>query len=179
MSRPRKRTSVQKALIQLRKKLGLSQQGLSEALKVTSISVCRWETSRPPTGFSLLKLEQFAHDSSAPEIAAIFRRAIDVERPKHFYKFPVPPDEEALREQRFEAHERGTLRRQRAYLQVLDILVQAHADLTNMPLPEGDSGNYRIWDNTQKNLEWLLKHEKEDFQKYGESVQWNDGSSQY
>jgi transcriptional regulator with XRE-family HTH domain len=184
MSSKRKKTAVQKALTQLRKSLGMTQQELSERLGVILNSVSRWESSRPPSGHSLWQLQRFARDVGAPEIAAIFQRAIDQENPKHTFTLPMPPDTEALAELRAAAHhfeaaqsesseEDGGLwaarealsRRVRtAYVAALRGLQYQHAVLLSLPFDEDEwyAGTLRIWENTQKDLEWLLKHEEKD-----------------
>src|SRR5215469_12905886 len=72
----RKSTPVQKALMALRKALGMTQQQLSEALKVTVVTVCRWETVRPPSGLSLVRLADFATESGKLDIAEVFRKTV-------------------------------------------------------------------------------------------------------
>jgi transcriptional regulator with XRE-family HTH domain len=72
----KKKTQVQLALIELRRRLGMTQQGLSEALHVTMVSVCRWETSRPPAGLSLIRLAKYARDAGLNDVAVIFEEEL-------------------------------------------------------------------------------------------------------
>jgi transcriptional regulator with XRE-family HTH domain len=161
MSRQREKTPVQKALIQLRKMRGMTQQQFSEAVGVTMISVNRWETSRPPTGPSLWRLVKYALDSGAFEIAAVFQRAADK-------SLPIPPpnraDEQALKELRHAAQYDPALRER--YLAVLRKLATAHAELMNMSWSEEIQLQLGLewedWEETQKDLEWMLKHVKKE-----------------
>jgi transcriptional regulator with XRE-family HTH domain len=72
----RKKTPIQQAIINLRERLHLTQQQLAMAMNVTVVSVCRWETSRPPAGFSLVQLMDFARRSGAADLADIFEKAV-------------------------------------------------------------------------------------------------------
>jgi transcriptional regulator with XRE-family HTH domain len=74
--KPRKSTPTQKAVIALRRELGMTQQQLSEAMKVTVVTVCRWETVRPPSGLSLVRLADFAMESGKFQIAEVFRKTV-------------------------------------------------------------------------------------------------------
>lgn len=69
------KTPVQDAIVNLRKRLCLTQAAFALRIGVTAVTVCRWETSRPPTGTSLALLEQFAARWGQPGIAAVFRQA--------------------------------------------------------------------------------------------------------
>lgn len=71
------KTPVQEALINLRVKLGLTQQDVADALDVTQISVCRWETCRPPSGWSLAMLANWAREEKAEEVAQVFEQALE------------------------------------------------------------------------------------------------------
>jgi transcriptional regulator with XRE-family HTH domain len=155
MSR-RKKTPVQSALIDLRERLQMTQQQLAQALSVSTVSVCRWETSRPPTGLSLQTLARFAEESRALEEAAILQDALnDEQRP--YLKLPIAPDEEALRELRRGANFFPGIRR--AYLDVLHKLRDAHEGLLRDALRvEREGLEHELLDNTQKNLEWMVKN---------------------
>jgi transcriptional regulator with XRE-family HTH domain len=71
----RKKTPVQKALIEMRRRLQLTQQQLAIALKVGLPTVGRWESTRSPTGSSLLQLARFAHDAGEHESYLVFLKA--------------------------------------------------------------------------------------------------------
>lgn len=68
-------TQVREELISLRKALGMTQQELSNHLKVALTTVARWETVRTPARKELLKLELLAVDSGLPVVAENFRKA--------------------------------------------------------------------------------------------------------
>jgi transcriptional regulator with XRE-family HTH domain len=75
-ARVKGKTPVQVALRTLREKLNMTQQEFSNALGVTMITVCRWETSRPPSGQSLVRLALFALGRGELEANEIFRNAL-------------------------------------------------------------------------------------------------------
>lgn len=75
-SKKRTRTECQQALVDLRERLGLTQRKLALALDVTVVSVCRWETSRPPSGTVLAKLADFARSSGQVDLAELFNRCL-------------------------------------------------------------------------------------------------------
>jgi transcriptional regulator with XRE-family HTH domain len=74
MSR-KKKTAVQQALIAMRKKFNLTQQQLAKAMKVTLVTVSRWESSRSPTGASLAQLAAFAQQAGDVESAGLFHES--------------------------------------------------------------------------------------------------------
>jgi transcriptional regulator with XRE-family HTH domain len=74
-----KKTNTQQALLALREHLGLTQRALALALDVTVVTVCRWETSRPPSGASLVRLAAFARASGEGDLAKIFSQSFDAE----------------------------------------------------------------------------------------------------
>jgi transcriptional regulator with XRE-family HTH domain len=78
MSR-RKKTQIQQAVVDLRKRLSLTQRELAAALNATVTTVCRWETSRPPSGASVLQLAHFARSAGETEIANIFNESFSQE----------------------------------------------------------------------------------------------------
>jgi transcriptional regulator with XRE-family HTH domain len=59
----------------MRKRLHLTQQQLAKAMKVTLVTVSRWESSRSPTGASLAQLAAFAQQAGDIENAGIFHGA--------------------------------------------------------------------------------------------------------
>ena len=71
------RTPIQRALRTLREKLCMTQQQFSNELGAATISVCRWETSRPPRGFTLAQLATFARRFGVLEVAEVFEKALD------------------------------------------------------------------------------------------------------
>jgi DNA-binding transcriptional regulator YiaG len=78
------KTPAQMALLAMRDKLYLTQQELAAAMGVTSVSVCRWETSRSPAGMSLLRLFLFARRAGARQAAGVFQEALAEELRREF-----------------------------------------------------------------------------------------------
>jgi transcriptional regulator with XRE-family HTH domain len=74
-----KKMPVQRALIVLRSQLDLTQEALARELRVSPVSVCRWETIRPPSGFTLLQLAVFALAQGARDSAKVFHEALKAE----------------------------------------------------------------------------------------------------
>jgi DNA-binding transcriptional regulator YiaG len=69
-------TPSQAAILGLRKKLKWTQREMANWLGVSVISVCRWETVRPPKGLSLMKLIGLARSVKAAEEEAVFEEAL-------------------------------------------------------------------------------------------------------
>jgi transcriptional regulator with XRE-family HTH domain len=69
---------VQKALIELRRRLGETQQSMSDRLGVSLQSIARWETSDPPVNITLATLHQIAEDNGHHDLADAFKAALDV-----------------------------------------------------------------------------------------------------
>ena len=75
---PRKlRTAVQQALVDLRRRLGMTQLELAAALDVTPVTVARWETAYPPRENGLSKLAEFADSRGELIYASIFNGALE------------------------------------------------------------------------------------------------------
>jgi transcriptional regulator with XRE-family HTH domain len=70
------RREIQWAIVALRQKLNFSQNELAQAMQVHPVTVCRWETSRPPRGESLLQLFAFAQQADVPLVVSAFRKAL-------------------------------------------------------------------------------------------------------
>jgi transcriptional regulator with XRE-family HTH domain len=70
-----KRTAVQDAVLDLRHRLGMTQERFALALHVGLVTVARWERSREPTGISLARLELLAIQLNQQELANIFHTA--------------------------------------------------------------------------------------------------------
>ena len=71
-SKKRTRTPVQRALIELRTKLGHSQESLAREMDVTLPTVGKWETSTPPAGVALAALHALAVMKGHPELGQVF-----------------------------------------------------------------------------------------------------------
>jgi len=66
--------------------------GLASQLNVTVTCVCRWETSRPPSGMSLLQLSRFAQAAGEIEISNILAQPLAPECvPEVDYQTWPPP----------------------------------------------------------------------------------------
>jgi transcriptional regulator with XRE-family HTH domain len=68
----KEKTRVQKALIQMRRQLNLTQQQLAARLNVALPTVGKWESTRSPTGESLIQLAAFAYRTGQHETAKVF-----------------------------------------------------------------------------------------------------------
>jgi transcriptional regulator with XRE-family HTH domain len=73
----RKRTPVQVALIELRGRLGHSQESLARQLKVSLPTVGKWETTTPPTAVALAVLYKLAADNGHEKLARVFDTALE------------------------------------------------------------------------------------------------------
>lgn len=76
------KADIQAAILELRKILDVSQQGLATLLSLPVATVTRWESSRPPRGVHLAKLHSFAREASDQHpslipIANFLSRAMD------------------------------------------------------------------------------------------------------
>jgi transcriptional regulator with XRE-family HTH domain len=59
-------------LLDMRRTLGLSQRELAKQMGKAVITVAKWETSRSPSGQSLVDLRNFAHAKNLPDHEAAF-----------------------------------------------------------------------------------------------------------
>jgi transcriptional regulator with XRE-family HTH domain len=71
--------SLNTAVKELRRALGLSQQAFASELKLSIRAVVNYEKSRAPSARALAQLEQLASDNDHPELARIFRDALGSE----------------------------------------------------------------------------------------------------
>jgi transcriptional regulator with XRE-family HTH domain len=88
-----RRTPVQKALIELRRLLGETQQSMSDRLGVSLQSVARWETTEPPVNITLATLHQIAVENNYVELAQAFRDALETLKEKQRRKVDDIMDE--------------------------------------------------------------------------------------
>ena len=72
----KQRTPVQDAVLELRKSQGWSQQAFATFLGKSINSVAVWETSRPPTGLSLILLKEASTRLRRRDLAEVFDRAV-------------------------------------------------------------------------------------------------------
>jgi transcriptional regulator with XRE-family HTH domain len=159
MSSPK--TEVQEAVIALRRALGLTQQQLSEAMKVTVVTVCRWETVRPPSGLSLVRLADFARDSGNDRIETIFRRAIFDTYHKS-YSF-TPEKGRAAQSVLFELLPAiETPEGERLYREVLLMMRRIHMRLMKMARSGAikTMGSIESQKSVLEDLDWELKYEE-------------------
>jgi transcriptional regulator with XRE-family HTH domain len=145
MSTPK--TDVQKTLIAMRHRLNLTQQQLAVALKVSAVTVGRWESTRSPTGTSLTQLAAFAHEAGDEEGARVFHGAafpekihieIDFARSEADRMAKAP--DAALKQIRENRRNRAV---KREYICVLRALLRAHQVLTHQAL-EGLKGKSNV-----------------------------------
>jgi transcriptional regulator with XRE-family HTH domain len=156
-----RKTDIQEAVIALRKELGLTQQQLSEAMKVTVVTVCRWETVRPPSGLSLVRLAEFARQSGNDRIAGIFQSVI-FETYHKSYGF-VPEKGRAAQSVLIELlaaleNPEGA----RAYREVLLALRRAHLRLMKLARSGAIemTGSIEGQKSVLEDLDWELRYEE-------------------
>jgi transcriptional regulator with XRE-family HTH domain len=152
---PREKTPAQAALLTLRKKLGWTQRQLSEALGVTSVTVCRWESRRPPTGLSLVQLANFARDSGELATAQAFQQALfEHAGTRMIRRLPESAIESALRE--LQENRDPAVRRE--YLKLLWTLERVHALVIRQALANGmDTEACWQLQRTHQALQWEIE----------------------
>jgi transcriptional regulator with XRE-family HTH domain len=64
--------TIQRAILELRKALSLTQRGLAAKLQTSNSSIPKYEKGRIPDATVLLRLEHLAEDGGQHELAAIF-----------------------------------------------------------------------------------------------------------
>jgi transcriptional regulator with XRE-family HTH domain len=79
MPKRKSRPELSKTLIELRKRLGETQESLARRLNVSLQTVALWETKRPPQGIVLLRLSSLAAEHQHADLAQIFEGAVDNE----------------------------------------------------------------------------------------------------
>jgi transcriptional regulator with XRE-family HTH domain len=158
MSRRKTKTPVQIALRALRTKLGLSQQSLAVAMNMSVVTVCRWETSRPPSGYSLLQLAQFAHSNGAYDIANVFEEALrEEENPPDFLVIRMNEDTAEIAVSELRANS-GDPVIEREYLEILRRLYRAHTILIERRLMgKAKEISYEQLNETHEDLEGDLR----------------------
>ncbi len=77
------RSSVTKAVQELRSHFGETQQQFAQRIKTAVVTIARWETSRPPSGEALERLLALAQSENLAECTHVFEQALkgDVEPP--------------------------------------------------------------------------------------------------
>lgn len=65
--------NISETIRKLRNRIGKTQQAFGELLGVATVTVARWETSRPPQRAWLEKLAQLSEAHQIPEYALAFR----------------------------------------------------------------------------------------------------------
>jgi transcriptional regulator with XRE-family HTH domain len=171
VSRKKNRTSQQQAVVSLRKSLGLTQRELAAALKVTVTTVCRWETSRPPSGAHLRELARFAHDAGEIEICNILMQPFAPEESPELLRelrgTPTPlPVEDACSELRLYCKDYPLIADQ--YLKLLEHLKDVHVALVIEAIaalgrsPSTEQANKVLqFQRTHERLQEEVKHAKE------------------
>ena len=79
MPKRKSRPELSSTLIELRKRLGETQESLARRLNVSLQTVALWETRRPPQGIVLLRLSSLAEEYQHADLAQIFEAAVDNE----------------------------------------------------------------------------------------------------
>jgi transcriptional regulator with XRE-family HTH domain len=87
MSRPtsRPKSDVSLAITRLRESLGETQHEFARRLRLTPVSVARYETSREPRGAILERLYRLGAKHHPPS-AKVFRRALDDEKEQQYLR---------------------------------------------------------------------------------------------
>ena len=70
---------MSQALIELRRRLGETQESLARRLNVSLQTVALWETKRPPQGIVLALLSRLAEQHQHADLAQIFLGAVENE----------------------------------------------------------------------------------------------------
>jgi hypothetical protein len=109
-------------------------------------------------------LSEFAHEKGAPEISAVFRRAIDKD-PSPLYGIPMRnPDDVALKYLRMEAADSGIPEIRELYIAVLVKLRNAHLAMMGQLHASGWLGSGRMPEEglstTLRDLEWEIQEQK-------------------
>jgi transcriptional regulator with XRE-family HTH domain len=165
MSTRKKRTPIQEAVRQLRQRLNLTQERLAQQLGVVLASVARWESSRPPKGYSLARLHMFAQRfEQTQDLSEIFFQAAEAERQSVISKLPRSVPEKALWQVATMARLRPEKMKE-PYLAALRALLAAHANLLSMPWPEEAFDEGLDWDITHYELKREIKREEEQSKK--------------
>ena len=123
------KTPVQKAIVALRKRLGdITQQDLAVRMGKTVGTIARWETSYPPSGWTLLELERFALEAGCPDVALVFAQArSDEPRMVHI---PMTIDERLFHDGVMDVLRNERTEKMRAHrLKILDAIISGLSDL--------------------------------------------------
>jgi transcriptional regulator with XRE-family HTH domain len=167
------KTRVQLALRALRQKMGMSQQRFSEALGVTLVTICRWETSRPPTGHTLAELARFArHIAQDAEAADVFDQAF-LEDPAAQKRVRMPESivESTLRD--IQTNKADPEMRQ-AYIEILQAMERAYAMLVEHGLASKQGmaeHQFQAMTRFHQLLKWELESEKRAHTEYWKRIQ--------
>lgn len=163
------KTVVQQALLDLRKRLGMTQQDLAFALMRSVITVCRWENTSPPSKNSLLQIAQYAREMRAIEIAETLERELCKTGTAPLPATPLAAlkinwsNEKALEEACFSLRANREIPAVgREYLKALRAVSQAHALLIEQARKGAQTNNpWKYFQNVQDNLEEQLAYEKQ------------------
>lgn len=88
-----RRTPVSRALIELRSRMGETQQSLSALLGCSLQSVARWETTAPPVNMALANLHRMAAGAGHHDLAKVFMDALEALKGKQRRKLDDTMDE--------------------------------------------------------------------------------------
>jgi transcriptional regulator with XRE-family HTH domain len=155
------KTDAQKALIAMRRRLNLTQERLAIAMKVSAVTVGRWESTRSPTGSSLAQLAAFAHEAGDAESAKIFHQAafpgrIFIDLDKLEAQSKARAAEAALRQIRTYIRSPAV---RAEYVKVLRAIQRAHRVFTYQAVEalKGESGFYADFESIAKAQQNLRK----------------------
>jgi transcriptional regulator with XRE-family HTH domain len=166
-----RKTVVQQALLDLRKRLEMTQQDLAIAMSKTVVTICRWETVRPPSGYSLLELAQYARDRRAIELAEVLERALRQEGGPAANQLNAPAgelrvywtNEQAIEEALLGLRANSAIPSvRREYLKLLRATIASHAVLLREARAGAETNNpWKYYEDLQNDLELLLKYEQD------------------
>jgi transcriptional regulator with XRE-family HTH domain len=133
-AKTKSRTPIQQALIKLRQQLNLTQQELAVAMRTTTTSVARWESSLSPRGRALDQLARFAAQQGLRDWEGLFTRAIFqeefIERNRRFSLAGEGLDLQIAVANVYQFREHPKVAR--SFARMLDALVLAHEQVSRL-----------------------------------------------
>jgi transcriptional regulator with XRE-family HTH domain len=162
------KTKVQMAMVELRRHCGFTQAQLAQEMDVTLTTVSRWESIRPPSGPSLIRIQAFAEQVGRTDLAKLFAESLSREFGLVGSVGPVWSAGKPLRDALAHLvgwHENSPEKAHRHYLAVVSAMATAHAamlkDTTMRELGASDEELHR----NQILLNRLEEQERAAFQK--------------
>ncbi|MBZ5626112.1 MAG: helix-turn-helix domain-containing protein [Acidobacteriia bacterium] len=71
-----KKKNLQDAVVELRRALGLNQTLFARRIGVSTSTVYRWETQKPPRGPVLTRLSELSESLQRPDLQGVFKLAL-------------------------------------------------------------------------------------------------------